>query len=72
MTITEVRKTAVLGAGLMGHGTRQAATQDGGHEVNVRDIEQRFLDKGMAMIKKSLRKFQSEGYSADVVLDSNP
>ena len=57
----EVRKIAVLGAGLMGHGICQVATQNGGYEVNIRDIEQRFLDNGMVMIKKSLQKFQSKG-----------
>lgn len=57
----EVRKIAVLGAGLMGHGICQVASQNGGYEVNMRDIEQRFLDNGMAMIKKSLQKFQSKG-----------
>jgi 3-hydroxyacyl-CoA dehydrogenase len=57
----EVRKIAVLGAGLMGHGICQVAAQNGGYEVNMRDIEQRFLDNGMAMIKKSLQKFQSKG-----------
>jgi len=57
----EVRKVAVLGAGLMGHGICQVAAQNGGYEVNLRDIEQRFLDSGMAMIKNSLQKFQSKG-----------
>lgn len=56
-----VRKIAVLGAGLMGHGICQVAAQTGGYEVNLRDIEQRFLDNGMKMIKKSLQKFQSKG-----------
>lgn len=56
----EVRKVAVLGAGLMGHGICQVAAQNE-YEVNLRDIEQRFLDSGMAMIKRSLQKFQSKG-----------
>ena len=57
----EVRKIAVLGAGLMGHGICQVAAQTGGYKVNLRDIEQRFLDSGVQMIKKSLQKFQSKG-----------
>jgi 3-hydroxyacyl-CoA dehydrogenase len=60
MRTMEVRKIAVLGAGLMGHGICQVGAQ-GGYEVSLRDIEQRFLDNGMAMIKKSLHKFQSKG-----------
>ena len=56
-----IRKIAVLGAGLMGHGICQVAAQTGEYEVNLRDIEQRFLDSGVQMIKKSLQKFQSKG-----------
>ena len=58
--MVEVKRIAVLGAGLMGHGICQVAAQSG-YEVNLRDIEQRFLDNGMQMIKKSLQKFQSKG-----------
>jgi len=61
----EVKKIAVLGAGLMGHGICQVAAQDGKYEVGLRDIEQRFLDNGMTMIKKSLQKFQSKGQLTD-------
>jgi len=56
----EIKKIAVLGAGLMGHGICQVAAQ-AGYEVNLRDIEQRFVDNGMQMIKGSLQKFQSKG-----------
>jgi len=56
----EVRKIAVLGAGLMGHGICQVAAQ-AGYEVNLRDVKQEFLDKGMDMIRRSLGKFQSKG-----------
>ncbi len=61
----EIKRIAVLGAGLMGHGICQVAAQNGGYEVNLRDIEQRFLDNGMAMIKRSLQKFQSKGKLAE-------
>jgi 3-hydroxyacyl-CoA dehydrogenase len=56
----EVKKIAVLGAGLMGHGICQVAAQSG-FEVWLRDIEQRFVDHGMEMIQKSLAKFESKG-----------
>ena len=56
----EVRKIAVLGAGLMGHGICQVAAQ-AEFEVNLRDVKQEFLDKGMNMIRRSLDKFQSKG-----------
>jgi len=53
----EVRKIAVLGAGLMGHGITQVAAQIGKYEVNMRDIEQKFIDNGMNMIRDSLQRF---------------
>jgi 3-hydroxybutyryl-CoA dehydrogenase len=53
----EVRKIAVLGAGLMGHGITQVAAQTGKYEVNMRDIEQKFIDNGMNMIRDSLQRF---------------
>jgi 3-hydroxybutyryl-CoA dehydrogenase len=56
----EVKKIAVLGAGLMGHGITQVAAQMGKYEVYMRDVEQRFIDNGMNMIKASLQKFVSK------------
>jgi 3-hydroxybutyryl-CoA dehydrogenase len=53
----EVKKITVLGAGLMGHGITQVAAQVGKCEVNMRDIEQRFIDSGMNMIRDSLNRF---------------
>jgi 3-hydroxybutyryl-CoA dehydrogenase len=57
----EIRRIAVLGAGLMGHGITQVAAQIGKYEVYMRDIEQRFIDNGMNMIQASLQKFLSKG-----------
>jgi 3-hydroxybutyryl-CoA dehydrogenase len=59
--MTEIKKVAVLGAGLMGHGIAQVAAQTGKYEVNLRDIEQRFIDGGMNMIQESLRRFVKKG-----------
>ena len=53
----EVKKVAVLGAGLMGHGIAQVAAQAAKYEVTLRDVKQEFLDNGMNMIKKSLQSF---------------
>jgi 3-hydroxyacyl-CoA dehydrogenase len=52
-----VTKIAVLGAGLMGHGIAQVASQVGGYEVSVLDINQDLVDKGMKMIKDSVSRF---------------
>ena len=57
----EVKRVAVLGAGLMGHGIAQVCAQVGKYEVNMRDIEQRFLDSGMTMINDSLARFVKKG-----------
>jgi 3-hydroxybutyryl-CoA dehydrogenase len=55
--IMEVRRVAVLGAGLMGHGIAQVCAQVGKYDVSMRDIDQRFLDSGMKMINESLARF---------------
>ena len=56
----EIKKIAVLGAGLMGHGITQLAAT-AGFEVNMRDIEESFLSSGMEKIKWSLGKFVQKG-----------
>jgi len=50
-------KVAVLGAGLMGHGIAQLASQVGGYEVSMLDINQELVDRGMKMVEGSVSKF---------------
>ena len=50
-----IEKMAVLGAGQMGNGITQVAAC-AGIEVVMIDIEQKFVDNGLATIKKSLSK----------------
>jgi len=57
----EIKKIAVLGAGLMGHGITQVAAQVAQCQVYVRDIKQEFLDNGMKMINDSLQRFVKKG-----------
>ena len=57
----EVKRVCVLGAGLMGHGIAQVCAQTGKFDVTMRDIEQRFVDNGMRMIKDSLQRFVKKG-----------
>lgn len=57
---TKIKKVAVLGAGVMGHGIAEVCAM-AGYEVKMRDIKQEFLDKGMNMIKDSLQKMESKG-----------
>jgi 3-hydroxybutyryl-CoA dehydrogenase len=57
----EIKRITVLGAGLMGHGIAQVAAQVGKYDVNMRDIEQKFIDNGMSMIRESLQRFVKKG-----------
>ena len=57
----KIERITVLGAGLMGHGIAQVASQIGKYEVNMRDIEKRFIDNGMKMIQDSLNRFVAKG-----------
>ncbi|HME18525.1 MAG TPA: 3-hydroxyacyl-CoA dehydrogenase NAD-binding domain-containing protein, partial [Nitrososphaerales archaeon] len=56
-----VTKVSVLGAGLMGHGIAQVASQVGGYDVSMLDINQELVDKGMKMIDGSVSKFVEKG-----------
>lgn len=56
----DVRRLGVVGAGQMGSGIAQVAAQ-AGSEVVVRDIEQRFLDRGQAAIEADLKKAIEKG-----------
>ena len=51
----EIKKIAVIGAGIMGNGIAQVCAQ-AGYEVGLRDVDQGFLDKGMKKISKNLSK----------------
>jgi 3-hydroxybutyryl-CoA dehydrogenase len=69
-SLTDIKKVTVLGAGLMGHGIAQVAAQIGKYEVNLRDVEQRFVDSGMNMIKDSLQRFVKKGQLSEA--DAKP
>ncbi len=58
--MTQIKKVGVLGCGLMGSGIAQVSAQ-AGYETVVREVEQKFLDKGLAGIDKSLGKFVEKG-----------
>ncbi|MGB8707426.1 MAG: 3-hydroxyacyl-CoA dehydrogenase NAD-binding domain-containing protein [Dehalococcoidia bacterium] len=55
MKVEDIKKIAVMGAGDMGHGIAEVALL-AGYKVALRDIEQRFVDKGLTRIKESLEK----------------
>lgn len=67
----EIKKLCVLGAGIMGAGIAQVAAE-AGLDVVMRDIEDRFVEKGMATINGNLDRAVSKGKldaaSASVIL----
>jgi 3-hydroxybutyryl-CoA dehydrogenase len=68
--MTEIKTVAVLGAGLMGHGIAQVAAQVGKYEVNMRDVEQRFIDGGMSMIRDSLQRFVKKAQLSEAEMNA--
>ncbi|WP_020588924.1 3-hydroxybutyryl-CoA dehydrogenase [Desulfobacter curvatus] len=68
----EMKKITVLGAGIMGAGIAQCAAQ-AGFEVSIRDMEDRFVEKGLTTIKANLERAVSKGKmtadDADTIMD---
>ena len=65
------RKVGVVGAGTMGNGIAQVFAM-AGYDVVLNDIDQKFLDKGLAAVKKSLGRLVEKAKltqdAADAVL----
>ena len=51
----EIRKIGVIGAGQMGNGIAHVAAQSG-FDVVLQDIEDRFVERGLAAIDKNLQR----------------
>ena len=60
MNVADIKTVAVIGAGDMGHGIAEVALM-AGYTVYLRDINQEFVDRGVARIRESLTKFVSKG-----------
>jgi 3-hydroxybutyryl-CoA dehydrogenase len=60
MTIETIKTVAVLGAGTMGNGIAHVFARSG-YKVILRDVEQRFLDRGMETIGKNLDREIKKG-----------
>jgi 3-hydroxybutyryl-CoA dehydrogenase len=56
----EIKKICVLGAGLMGSGITQVAAESG-FDVAMRDIEDRFVQNGLNMIRKNYERAIGKG-----------
>jgi 3-hydroxybutyryl-CoA dehydrogenase len=60
----EIKKVGVLGCGLMGAGIAQVSAT-AGFDVTVLEVEQTYIEKGFAAIRKSLDKLASKGAIAE-------
>ena len=56
----EIKRIGVIGAGLMGGGIAQVAAQSG-FQVNLMDVEERFIAKGVATIEKKPKRQVDKG-----------
>src|SRR6202790_5649665 len=56
----EIKKVGVLGCGLMGSGIAQVCATAGFDVISL-EIEQKYMDRGFAGIRKSVDKFSPKG-----------
>ncbi len=68
MKAADVKTITVVGSGDMGHGIAEVAAM-AGYKVNMYDIKQEFVDKGMGKIKDSLTKQVSKQKMTQEVMD---
>ena len=64
MNSDQIKTVAVLGAGTMGNGIAQVFAR-AGYKVILRDVEQRFVDRGMETIVKNLDREIKRGRIAE-------
>ena len=64
MSLDSIKTVAVLGAGTMGNGIAHVFAR-AGYQVLLRDVEQRFLDRGMDTIGKNLDREIKKGKLAE-------
>ena len=60
MSLPEIRKVAIIGAGTMGAGIAQVAVQHG-YATVLRDIDQALIDRGIAAVEKGLGRLVDKG-----------
>ena len=64
MSIDHIKTVAVLGSGTMGNGIAHVFAR-AGYKVILRDVEQRFLDRGIDTIAKNLDREIKKGKLAE-------
>jgi len=60
MKVEDIKKVAVIGAGIMGTGIAQVCAQ-AGYEVGLRDIKDEFVERSINMIKAGFGKLVQKG-----------
>jgi 3-hydroxybutyryl-CoA dehydrogenase len=60
MTLDQIKTVAVLGAGTMGNGIAHVFAR-AGYDVILRDVEQRFLERGLETVAKNLDREIKKG-----------
>jgi 3-hydroxybutyryl-CoA dehydrogenase len=65
-----IRKVGVIGAGLMGSGIAQTCAQSG-YETTIREVNQQFLDKGLARMYAAWETMASKGKLTSEQVASN-
>ena len=68
MKVEDIRTITIIGAGDMGHGIGELAAM-AGYKVNIYDIKQEFVDKGISKIRDSLSKQVSKQKMTQESLD---
>ena len=63
------RKVGVVGAGTMGNGIAQVFAM-AGYDVTLNDIDQKFVDRGLAAVKKSLARMVEKAKLTQEVADA--
>jgi len=66
LSVDLIKTVAVLGAGTMGNGIAHVFAR-AGYKVILRDVEQRFLERGMEAIGKNLDREIKKGKLAEAV-----
>jgi len=65
----DIKKVGVVGCGLMGSGIAQVAASTG-HETTILEVEEKYLEKGIASIHKSLQRFVDKGKMSEADRDA--
>ena len=64
MNLSDIKKVAVIGSGIMGHGIGQTFAL-GGYAVTLNDVSDEILDRALRQIRKNLDTFIEFGITTE-------